>query len=138
MIRLRYYIEGRLLEWTNSVAFGALGICVLVWPKTATNPAFQLFAWVLPTAIIGLVLIACGFSCIAALVANGSSKVFGPRVRAWTALLRSMLLFQFGLSTLQSSVAQGFPFTVVPFWFLMALAEIWVVYRAVLDVRSDH
>ena len=136
MVLIRHYIEGRLLEWTNSLAFSALGISVFVWPKTATNPAFHLFASVMPSELIGAVLLACGFACIAALIANGDSKAIGPRVRSYTALLRSILLFQFGLSTLQSSLAQGFPYTVVPFWFLMALAEIWVAYRAVLDVRT--
>ena len=135
MVLIRYYLEGRLLEWTNSLAFSALGISVFVWPKTATNPAFHLFTLAMSSVLIGITILTCGLACIAALIANGSSRIVGPRVRAWTALMRSMLLIQFGLSTLQFSVAQGFPYTFVPFWFLMALAEIWVAYRAVLDVR---
>lgn len=134
--RLRHYFENRLLEWVNAFAFSFLGCAVFIWPKTSTNPAFHLFMAFLPPPVAALIMLACGLFCIAALLTNGYSPVIGPRIRAWSAFLRAMLLLQFGVSTLEASYNQGFPFTVVPFWFLMAFAEIWVSYRAVLDVRT--
>ena len=133
---IRYYVEGRLLEWTNSLAFMLLGLFIFIWPNTINSPALQLLAWLLPPWLVGIMLITCGVICINALIINGKSSIIGPRIRSWTALLRAMLLLQFGLSALQSSFVQGFPYTVVPFWFLMAFAELWTSYRAVLDVRT--
>lgn len=135
MHRLRYYVEGRLIEWVNSLSFVVLSVFLFVWPDITTAPAFNLFAWLLPHQLIGVFFFVCGTSCIVALLVNGNSHAIGPRVRAWSALARSALLLQFGLSTIQASVGQDFPFTVTPFWFLYAFAEIWVAYRAVLDVR---
>jgi hypothetical protein len=79
----------------------------------------------------------CGVACIVALLVNGASMVIGPRVRAWAAVARAILWLQFGISTLQAGIEQGYPYTVQPFWFTFALAEVWVAYRAVLDVRSS-
>ncbi len=134
--RMQYYVANRELEWVDSLSFSALGICVLVWPQVVTAPAFRFFAYVVPHSLIGVLLLACGMTCIVSLLVNGRSAVLGPRIRAWTALIRASLLLQFWLSTVQSSVEQGFPYTVTPFWLGFALGELWVAYRAVLDVRT--
>lgn len=136
MKTIAHYVEGRLFEWVMSIPIVILGFMLLAWPKITTAPAFHLFAWALPSEAIALSLIVSGFACIAALLANGSSLEIGPRVRSWSALLRGVLWLQFAISTLQASLEQGFPFTVQPFWFTFAVAEIWVAYRAVLDVRT--
>lgn len=139
MRRIAYYVEGtRLLEWTASVPVVVLGIFLFEWPQMTQAPAFRFFVLALPPKLIGATLLICGVMSISALLINGASKEIGPRVRSWTALSRAVLMFQFGLSTIESSIGQGFPFTVQPYWFSFAIAELWVVYRAVLDVRPSH
>ncbi len=138
MNRLSYHIDGRLFEWAMSIPVVMVSLMLFVWPQIAEAPAFHLFANLVPVKIIGIVLLICGVTCIVALLVNGASMVLGPRVRAWAALIRSMLWLQFFISTLQAGIEQGYPYTVTPFWITFALAEVWVAYRAVLDVRSPH
>ncbi len=136
MTRISYYVDGtRLFEWAMSVPVVVLAVCLFEWPQLTSAPAFRLFAWALPTNLIGVTFLACGVASITALLVNGSSQEIGPRVRSWTALARAILMLQFGLSTLQAGIEQGFPYTVQPYWFSFAVAELWVAYRAVLDVR---
>jgi hypothetical protein len=115
-----------------------LSLMLFIWPQITSAPAFRLFAWLAPPELIGVSMLICGVACIVALLVNGASLSIGPRVRAWSALARAILWLQFGISTLQAGIEQGYPYTVQPFWFTFALAELWVAYRAVLDVRTPH
>jgi hypothetical protein len=136
--RISYYLGNRLFEWAMSVPIVLLSGMLFIWPQITSAPAFRLFAWALPSPLIGVSLMICGVACIVALLVNGASMVLGPRVRSWAAGARALLWLQFGISTLQAGIEQGYPYTVLPFWFTFALAELWVAYRAVLDVRSPH
>jgi hypothetical protein len=138
MNRLRYYVENRLFEWAMSIPIVILAMMLFIWPQITAAPAFRLFAWALPAYLIGVSFLICGVTSIVALLVNGASMVIGPRVRAWAAVARALLMLQFGISTLQAGIEQGYPYTVQPYWFTFALAELWVAYRAVLDVRSPH
>lgn len=138
MTRISYYVGNRLFEWAMSVPIVILSLMLFVWPQITNAPAFRLFAWALPSSLIGISFLICGIACITALLVNGASMVIGPRVRSWAAMARAILWLQFGISTLQAGFDQGYPYTVQPFWFTFALAEVWVAYRAVLDVRSTR
>lgn len=138
MNRLSYHIDGRLFEWAMSVPVVMVSLMLFIWPQLPHAPAFQLFSHLVPAPIIGVILMIAGVGCIVALLVNGASMVIGPRVRSWAAMIRAMLWFQFFISTLQAGIEQGYPYTVTPFWLTFALAEVWVAYRAVLDVRSPH
>lgn len=135
MARIEYYLRNRLPEWLLTIPLVILSPMLFVWPQIAEAPAFQLFAAVVPTRLIGVLLLIVSVSCVVALLVNGASMVIGPRVRSWAALARAVLWLQFGFSTIEASLAQGYPYTVTPFWFTFAIAEIYVAYRAVLDVR---
>jgi hypothetical protein len=136
--RISYYVGNRLFEWAMSVPIMILSLMLFIWPQITSAPAFRLFAWLLPSSVIGISFLICGVACIVALLVNGASMVIGPRVRSWAAMARAILWLQFGISTLQAGFEQGYPYTVQPFWFTFALAEVWVAYRAVLDVRSTQ
>lgn len=139
MVRIAYYVDGtRLLEWAVSIPLVVLAFLLFRWPQMTSAPAFRLFAEWAPGELIGVSFLICGVSCIVALLVNGSSASIGPRIRSWCALARAVLLIQFGISSLQAGFEQNFPYTVTPFWFSFALAELWVAYRAVLDVRNPH
>lgn len=136
MARIEYYLRNRLPEWLLTVPIVILSPMLFIWPQITEAPAFQLFAAFIPARLIGVVLLIVSVSCVVALLVNGASMVIGPRVRSWAALARSVLWIQFGISTIEAGIAQGYPYTVTPFWFTFALAEIYVAYRAVLDVRN--
>lgn len=134
--RAFYFLDGRLFEWVMSFSITMLSLMLFAWPEIIKSPAFRLFAWALPSELIGISFLICGAACIIALLVNGFSMKIGPRVRSWTALARAILWLQFGISTVQAGIEQGYPYTVTPFWLAFALAELWVAYRAILDVRS--
>lgn len=138
MKRIQYYVGNRLFEWAMSIPIVILSVMLFIWPKITAAPAFRLFASAIPSEFIALSFLICGVACIVALLVNGASLELGPRVRAWAALARGLLWLQFGISTLQAGIEQGYPYTVLPFWFTFALAEVWVAYRAVLDVRTPE
>ena len=138
MSKIRSLIDGRTYEWAVSLPITVLGFMLLTWPQITTAPAFRLFSWAMPSNLIAVSFLICGIACITALLVNGASLEIGPRVRSWMALSRAVLFFQFGLSTLQAGFEQGYPYTVTPFWFSFSLAELWIAYRAVLDVRTHH
>jgi len=138
MNRLSYYIDGRMFEWVMSISMILLSVEIFIWPETLKASAFQWITLVLNTEIVGIVLIGAGIFRCSALVANGSSMVIGPRVRAIGALAGAAIWVQFGMALVKLSIDQNFPSPGIPFWFMFTLAELRVVYRAVLDVRTPR
>jgi hypothetical protein len=135
MNRVSYYIDGRLFEWVMSVSMALLAVEIFVWPDALRDSAFQWVVLVLPVDLIGAVLLGAGIFRCAALIANGSSMVIGPRVRAIGALCGAVIWMQFAGALIKFSVEQHSASPGIPFWFVFTLAELRITYRAVLDVR---
>ncbi len=138
MNRFSYYIDGRLFEWVMSISMVFLSVEIFVWPDTLKASAFRWVLQVMSEDFIGVVLLGAGVFRCAALVANGSSMVIGPRVRAIGALCGAVIWVQFGMALIKLSIDQHFASPGIPFWFMFTLAELRVVYRAVLDVRTSR
>lgn len=136
MTRFSYYIDGRLFEWVMSVSMVLLSIEIFIWPDTLRASAFQWVVQVMHVDFVGVVLLIAGVFRVSALVANGSSMVIGPRVRAVGALIGAAIWVQFGMALVKLSVDQNFASPGIPFWFMFTLAELRITYRAVLDVRT--
>lgn len=135
MKHIAYYTDGRLFEWVMSVSMVLLGLEILLWPETLQASAFQWFTMLVNAEFCGvLMLLSGGFRCLA-LIANGSSMVIGPRVRAAGALCGAVIWVQFGTALVKLSVDQHFPSPGIPFWYMFTIAELRIAYRAVLDVR---
>lgn len=134
--RLQYYLDGRLFEWTFSFCALVLGTAMFAWPKMAhgsiVKVLIDLIGWPAAAGIFAMV----GLASLTALVVNGQSLAIGPRVRSICAIFRSVLWAQFTLSMIYVSIAQGFPSPMVFFFGIFTLSELYVVYRAVLDVRD--
>lgn len=138
MNRVSYYLDGRLFEWVMSISMVLLAIEVFVWPETLQASAFQWALLVMSSDFVGAVMFAAGWFRILALIANGSSMVIGPRVRAIGAIAGAVMWVQFGTALVKLSIVQHYPSPGIPFWFMFTIAELRIAYRAVLDVRIPH
>lgn len=135
---LHHYLQNRLYEWTVTIPLIAVSIMVVIWPQILSAPAFQFFAEKMPSQFIVGFLATCSIACCIALLANGASFVLAPLIRSWAAIFRAVIWFQFVVSTFAASFAQGYPYTVTPFWVMFMIVEFYVAYRAVLDVRTGN
>jgi len=133
---MRHYLEGRLFEWVMAAAMVLLAIETFAWPRTLEASAFYWLTAAMPAAFIAWFLLIFGMLRCAALIANGRSKIYGPRARAIGALAGAAMWAQFDLALLASFTVKGPPSPGIPFWFTFTLAELYSAYRAASDVRS--
>lgn len=131
-----YYFDGRLMEWCLGVATLALSLECTIWPDTLKASAFQWLVVFVPSGLITVVLFIVGSVRIGAILANGYSLWIGPYLRSYCALLSSVMWFQFGTALVKLSEIQGFASPGIPFWYSFMFAELYITYRAVLDVRT--
>jgi uncharacterized membrane protein HdeD (DUF308 family) len=133
---MRHYVEGRLFEWVMATAMVLLAVQTFAWPRTLGASAFHLLTEAIPSEFIGAFLLMFGVARIAALIANGRSRVYGPWVRATGALGGAVLWAQFELALLGDLSFDKPPSPGIPFWFAFILAELYSGYRAASDARS--
>jgi hypothetical protein len=133
---MRHYVEGRLFEWVMATAMILLAVQTFVWPHTLGASAFHLLIVTMPSQIIGVFLLLFGLARIAALLANGRSRVYGPRARAIGALAAAVLWGQFELALIGDLAFDKPPSPGIPFWFVFILAELYSAYRAASDIRD--
>ena len=134
--RIAYYLDGRLYEWVFSTSMVALGMTILVWPQVAHGSILTILTGAVGGTAAGLIFFVIGLLRIAALITNGNSMWIGPRIRSIGASVSSVLWSSVVISMAQVSVAQGFPSPMVIFFSAFTGAEVYISYRAVLDVRS--
>jgi hypothetical protein len=140
MIRrpITQYLDGRLHEWLMAGGMVMLGLSMMLWPKIANGSIMQILVQTIGGFAVALVFFFVGVSSLAALVANGNSLEIGPRIRAFSAVIRAILWASFTLSMTRVSIEQGFPSPMVFFWGPFTVAEIYISYRATLDVRNGR
>jgi hypothetical protein len=130
-----YYLDGRLFEWAMTTGKITLGFQFALIPDTIKSVPFQWISEVNGAMLLATVMLSTGFIRLGALIANGASLVIGPYLRSLTAMFGAVLWFEFGVSYLVGAIQRGFGGP-LSFWFVFSLAELYVVYRAVLDVRN--
>lgn len=132
---ITFYLDARLFEWAFSVPMIFLGISILIWPAISHGSILQVLVAGVGAVRAALIFIAVGVTGIVALIANGGSMRVGPRLRSLSAVIRSILWLTFTLSMFRVSIEQGFPSPMVFFWGSFTGAEVYISYRAALDVR---
>lgn len=132
---ITFYLDGRLYEWTMGSAMIAFGVAMLFFPRMANGSILQILTAVFNSYAIALIFLTIGVARISALIANGNSLQIGPRIRAYAAAVSSILWTTFTLSMARVSIEQGFPSPMVFYWGFFTAAEVYISYRAVLDVR---
>lgn len=131
-----YHLDGRLHEWTMAVSMALCGLAILMFPRMVHGSIMGILAVFLNSFVIGTIFLSLGLLRMAALIANGQSMQVGPRLRSIVAAITSVLWTTFTLSMVRVSFDQGFPSPMVFFWGPFTAAEIYISYRAVLDVRT--
>jgi hypothetical protein len=120
-----------------AIAMTVFGIMMLTWPRMSNGSILHLLSQYVAGEIIALTFLVTGMLRVAALIANGGSMWIGPRIRSVSAIISACMWAEFTLSMVEVSFKQGFPSPMVPFWLTFTIAELYVTYRAGLDVRSS-
>lgn len=126
-------LDGRLYEWVFATPTLGLSIQTAIWPDTVQFGVF--YALVMSTDMTVAILASVGSMRLFALMINGSSDLFGPIVRAVCAFLSALMWGQFAYALLVIGMERGAPSPGFLFWVSFTLAEIFVCYRALIDVR---
>lgn len=128
-------LDGRLYEWVIATPTIAMGVQMAIWPNTITLSAFQLISVSVSGRQLAWIAIFVGAARLFALAINGSSDVVGPIIRSVCAFISALLWGQFAYALFLMSMERGIPSPGLSFWVSITLAEIYVSYRAVMDVR---
>lgn len=135
--RITYLLDGRLWEWTICLGLMGLAVEIFLWPTTMTVGAFKGVSKVMSAEGVGVYSFVVGSCAIVALFFNGKSFVLGPLVRSICAIARSVLWVQFAFALWTLSLEQEAPSAGLPFWAAFTISELYVAYRAALDVRRN-
>jgi hypothetical protein len=138
MIRkVSVYLNGKLFEWFAALNMFVVGAMILIWPQTLGASAFRYLVTVsVKPSVIGFVCFMVGYARLLALIVNGRSWIYGPRVRAWTALISAVIWLQFWISLAQYAFDIGAPLLGLSNWGWLFVGELIVTYRAATDVRT--
>jgi hypothetical protein len=131
-----HYLVGRLFEWTMSIAMIGLSFEIFIWPQTLKTSAFHFILLVMSGQFIGLFMMIVGVGRSFGLILNGhqiNGHRIGPLIRSGFSIISAFMWVQFALALVQQSIAQGIPSPGCPFWFMFTFAELFVVYRAVVN-----
>ncbi len=133
------YLNGKLFEWFAALNMAGIGTIILIWPETLGWSAFKYLVTVgTGPLLIGLVCFIIGYARVLALIINGRSWVYGPRVRAWCSLLSAVLWLQIFISLARFAFSDiGVPSLGLSNWAWLFFGELIVAYRAATDVRTD-
>lgn len=136
MKQLAQFTHERLAEWVFTSIMILVGMEILIWPTTLKNSAFLYMPGAgLPT-FVGCIYLTVGVVRAAALLANGRSWVYGPRMRAYGALASAVIWGQMCLSLIVLAPERGVPSIGIPNWFVLTCAEMIIAYKAATNVRS--
>jgi hypothetical protein len=80
--RFMHYCRDRLFEWVMTTAMLGLALEIALWPSAVGASSFRFVSMVVSAEIMALFFMVFGLLRIAALIANGSWPVHGPRLRA--------------------------------------------------------
>jgi hypothetical protein len=113
-----------------------LSVEIFIWPLTLGASAFRYLAIVVNTENVGLLFFVVAIARGAALIVNGRSDVYGPRVRAAGALAGAVIWAQMlvALFVLMSEMNTP-PSPGIPVYFALTMCELISCYRAATDVR---
>jgi hypothetical protein len=137
---LRYYVDGRLFEWSMTMPMLALSVMTFIWPITLRGSAFQWVVVVMPIPLIETLMFVISWIALVGLLLNGHQwrgVRVGPLIRSGAAIARAVMWAQFALALVRLSVLQGYPSPGVPFWTMFVMTEIYVANRTGGMVAGD-
>lgn len=138
-------LDTRAWEWVFSFIWAVLGVQIVTFPEMARGSIFlvsfevlnQFFSIFISAFLIGFCLIVVGAFGLAALFVNGHSHKIGPRIRACAAIWRSSFYTSVVASMSIVSFRQGHLSPMVTVFGGLIVAEMYVCFRAPLDVKAS-
>jgi hypothetical protein len=133
---LMRYCRDRLFEWIMTAAMLGLAAEIAIWPGTIGASAFRFILSVVSAQNMGIFFFAFGVVRIAALVANGSWPVHGPKMRALGAGFAALMWGQMCIALLLlAPLNNGIPSPGIPVYFALTIGEVISAYRAISNAR---
>lgn len=133
---ISHHIEGRLFEWGMAFAMLCLALQIFIWPLTLGASAFRYLAFIVNTENVGLLFLVVAIARGVALIINGRSSVYGPRVRAMGALAGAVIWAQMDVALfILMFETNNPPSPGIPVYFALTVCELISSYRAATDVR---
>lgn len=130
------WYRDRLFEWVMTLAMLGLAIEIAIWPGTIGASSFRLILVLVSTEHMAVFFAVFGLMRIAALFANGSWPVHGPRLRAMGAGSAALMWGQMCVALLLlAPFNQGVPSPGLPVYFALTIGELVSAYRAMTDER---
>jgi hypothetical protein len=136
MRAINRYIENRLFEWGMVFAMLLLALEIFLWPATMSESAFRYLAATISPENLGAFFLVIGLARGAALIINGRSNIYGPRVRAIGALAGAIIWSQMVSALLMLLTETSVPSPGIPIYLSLTICEMISSYRAATDVRN--
>lgn len=133
--RVTYLLDGRLFEWSLNAATLWLAYVAIRWPNSITIGAFKHLTDFIDGDRLAILALILGVSGQIALIMNGRSFIVGPVVRSTCAVGRAFIWSQMGYSLYLLGLQQEAPSIGFGFWVIFTLSELYVAYRAMIDVQ---
>lgn len=121
------YTRDRLHEWTMAATMILIGLQVAFWPSLLGD-------W----SAVWPLMIVVGSLRLAALIANGRSYVYGPRIRSFGALAGALMWSQILVALIVVLPRPAAPSLEISVLLVMTVGELYSSYRAATDVRSPR
>lgn len=138
-VRYMTWFRDRLFEWVMTVAMLGLSIEIAIWPGTIGASSFRYILHIVSAENMAFFFGIFGGLRIAALIANGSWPVHGPRLRAMGAASASLMWAQMCVALLMlAPLNNGVPSPGLPVYFALTIGELVSAYRAMTDERPRH
>lgn len=137
---LRYYVDGRLFEWSMTAPMLGLSVMTFIWPQTLRSSAFQWIVIVMPVVMVEILMFLISWTALVGLLLNGHEWRgirIGPLIRGAAAIARAFMWAQFAFALLRLSLLQGYPSPGLPFWIMFVITEMYVANRTGKMVVGD-
>jgi hypothetical protein len=129
------YSSRRLFEWTMAIALMGFGLHLMVFPDALASARFSRVLLLVGSTPLMMICLAVGLTRILSLLRNGTWPVWGPRLRAITAMLSGAIWCQLAVALSQSQMGQPSPGIVI--YVSLLGGELVSVWRSRRDA-NDH
>lgn len=136
---LTWLQQCRLFEWVTTFVMLGWAVTIVIWPDTITIGAFR---WMLVAGftplVLGLFFAIVGGIRISALVVNGRSELWGPRLRAFGAVAGGIIWAWLAIALIFLVNETSAPSPGIWTYLGLMLGEIVSCTRAAADVRINR
>lgn len=136
-VTLRHF-ENRLFDLAMSIIMIGLAVHVTIWPDALRASLFRFTLDLIGTTWIVVLFGAGGLLRLAALIANGSWPLYGPKLRACGAIVGASIWAQMCTSLILFHVtASRQPSPGITVYLVLTIVELIAMCRALVDDGSS-